>query len=191
MSEHGCGTGAELTACGGRGRLANHRRRLSLAAVIVCIAGWCAGAIATPAATLARPAGPSGARAAAGPAGPQVRATLPVDANTASAAELERVRGIGPALAARIVAARTSGGPFREPEDLRRRVRGVGEANLRRMIASGLVLSGAARIVPAKAAARERVDLVVGNVPAKSEARSLGRIEEISCCDPGARPRSR
>ncbi len=106
-----------------------------------------------------------------------------VDANAASAAELERVRGIGPALASRIVAARSSSGQFRDTDDFRRRVRGVGDANLRRMLASGLVLGGAAvRIVPASAAARDRVDLVVGNVPAKSEFRGLGRIEEVRCC---------
>ena len=105
-----------------------------------------------------------------------------VDANAASAAELERVRGIGPALSSRIVAARSTGGPFRDTDDFRRRVRGVGEANLRRMLASGLVLGGATRIVPLKAAARDRVDLVVGNVPAKSEFRGLGRIEEVRCC---------
>ena len=105
-----------------------------------------------------------------------------VDANAAPAAELERVRGIGPALASRIVAARSTGGQFRDTDDFRRRVRGVGEANLRRMLASGLVLGGAARIVPLKAAARDRVDLVVGNVPAKSEFRGLGRIDEVRCC---------
>jgi len=106
-----------------------------------------------------------------------------VDANAAPAAELERVRGIGPALASRIVAARSTGGQFRDTDDFRRRVRGVGEANLRRMLASGLVLGGAAaQIVPARAAARDRVDLVVGNVPAKSEFRGLGRIEEVRCC---------
>lgn len=105
-----------------------------------------------------------------------------VDANAASAAELERVRGIGPALASRIIAARSTGGQFRDNDDFRRRVRGVGEANLRRMLASGLVLGGASRIVPEQAASRDQVDLVVGNVPAKSEFRGLGRIEEVRCC---------
>lgn len=116
-----------------------------------------------------------GGRATAAPA-------VSVDANAASAAELERVRGIGPALASRIVAARSTGGQFRDSDDFRRRVRGVGEANLRRMLASGLVLGGASRIVREKAAARDQVGLVVGNVPAKSEFRGLGRIEEVRCC---------
>ncbi len=60
-----------------------------------------------------------------------------VDANTASRAELESVRGIGPAIAARIVAERERG-PFVDLEDLRDRVRGVGAATLRRMVESGL-----------------------------------------------------
>ena len=105
-----------------------------------------------------------------------------VDVNTVSAAELEQVRGIGPALAARIIAARNSGGKFRDTDDLRRRVRGLGDTNLRRMMAAGLVLSPSARIAPVAAPARERVELMMGNIPAKSEARSLGRIEEIACC---------
>ncbi len=105
-----------------------------------------------------------------------------VDVNLVSAAELEQVRGIGPALAARIVAARDSGGKFRDADELRRRVRGIGETNLRRMVASGLVLSGPSLVAPTSAASRERVELLVGNIPAKSEARSGGRVEEIACC---------
>lgn len=113
-----------------------------------------------------------------------------VDVNTASAAELEQVRGIGPALATRIIAARNSGGKFRDTDDLRRRVRGLGDTNLRRMMAAGLVLSPSARIAPVAAPARARVELMMGNIPAKSEARSLGRIEEIACCgrSPAAEP---
>ena len=110
-----------------------------------------------------------------------------VDVNEVSAAELEQVRGIGPALAARIIAARNSGGKFRDTDDLRRRVRGLGDTNLRRMLAAGLVLSPSARIAPGADSERSRVELVMGNIPAKSEARSAGRIEEIACC---GRPRA-
>jgi competence protein ComEA len=45
--------------------------------------------------------------------------------NIATAAELERLPGIGPALAAAIVDERTRNGPFRRPDDLAR-VRGIG-----------------------------------------------------------------
>ena len=55
-----------------------------------------------------------------------------VDIDRASAAELERLPGIGPALAARIVADRTSRGPFQDPEALLR-VKGIGPRILGRI----------------------------------------------------------
>ncbi|MHB0859563.1 MAG: helix-hairpin-helix domain-containing protein [Anaerolineae bacterium] len=48
-----------------------------------------------------------------------------VNINTATAAELEQLPGIGPTLAARIVAYRTEHGPFAEPADIMK-VTGVG-----------------------------------------------------------------
>jgi hypothetical protein len=62
-----------------------------------------------------------------------------VDANTASRDQLERVAGIGPALAQRIVAERRQGA-FRDLDDLAARVRGIGEASLRRLVRGGLVV---------------------------------------------------
>jgi competence protein ComEA len=55
----------------------------------------------------------------------------PVDVNAADAPALERLPGIGPALAARIVADREARGPFRRVEDLDR-VPGIGAATLAR-----------------------------------------------------------
>lgn len=48
-----------------------------------------------------------------------------VNLNTASAAELDTLYGIGPALAARIIEYREANGPFRRPEDVQA-VRGIG-----------------------------------------------------------------
>lgn len=48
-----------------------------------------------------------------------------IDVNTATASELQRLPGIGPALAERIVADRIQHGPFREPQELER-VPGIG-----------------------------------------------------------------
>jgi competence protein ComEA len=62
-----------------------------------------------------------------------------VDANTASVDTLQTVRGIGPSIAARIVAERARG-PYRSLDDLQARVRGVGEASVRRMAAKGLTV---------------------------------------------------
>jgi len=55
-----------------------------------------------------------------------------IDVDRADAAEFERLPGIGPALAARIVADRVARGPFRSPEALLR-VRGIGPRTLSRI----------------------------------------------------------
>jgi competence protein ComEA len=57
----------------------------------------------------------------------------PIDVNQASAAELSLLPGVGPSLAAAIVADRESRGAFRRPHDLDR-VRGIGPAILARIL---------------------------------------------------------
>lgn len=57
-------------------------------------------------------------------------------------AELESLDGIiGPALAARLLAARTQA-PFKDWADLKRRVRGIGTAQARKLSAQGLRVPG-------------------------------------------------
>ncbi|HEX8174333.1 MAG TPA: helix-hairpin-helix domain-containing protein [Pyrinomonadaceae bacterium] len=56
----------------------------------------------------------------------------PVNINTAQAEELERLPGIGRALAARIIAFREEYGPFRRAEHLIM-VRGIGDRRFRRL----------------------------------------------------------
>ena len=65
---------------------------------------------------------------------------VPVDVNEASAAELERLPRVGPALAARIVAWRDVHGPFESLESLRH-VRGIGPATAR-LLAPLVTFSG-------------------------------------------------
>lgn len=65
--------------------------------------------------------------AAAKSASPAPRA-VPININTASAAELESLPGIGPKTAARILEYRQKNGPFKKIEDLMN-VRGLGEKN--------------------------------------------------------------
>lgn len=62
------------------------------------------------------------------PLGPDER----IDPNRDDEVELERLPGVGPALARRISEAREGGGPFRRPDDLLR-VPGIGEATLLRI----------------------------------------------------------
>ena len=59
-------------------------------------------------------------------------ATVHINLNTASASELQRLPGIGPALSARIAAYRSTHGPFRQVADITR-VRGIGEKTLDRL----------------------------------------------------------
>ena len=75
-----------------------------------------------------------------------------VDANTATQAELESVKGIGPKIAADIVAGRKDGS-YKDMADLTTRVKGIGETNAKAMAAGGLTVGGgkaAAAAVPAK-----------------------------------------
>ena len=62
-----------------------------------------------------------------------------IDIDLASAAEIETLRGVGPALAARIVADRDSLGPFGSTDELQR-VRGIG-ARLAKKIAPQVTFS--------------------------------------------------
>jgi competence protein ComEA len=72
------------------------------------------------------PPGPAASRVrSTSRAGAAAADTLPVRINVATADELQRLPGVGPVLAARIVEERVAGGPFRTPADLRR-VRGIG-----------------------------------------------------------------
>lgn len=68
-------------------------------------------------------AGASGALAP----GPATGAAAKVDLNTATAEQLDTLPGIGPSTAAKIIADRTSNGPFRTVDDLMR-VPGIGSS---------------------------------------------------------------
>lgn len=66
------------------------------------------------------------------PPEPAADTTTRIRINTATAAELDLLPGIGPALAARIIASRRADGPFHEPKDLER-VPGIGVKTAERM----------------------------------------------------------
>jgi len=70
---------------------------------------------------------PAPAGAAAAPTAP-----TPVDLNAANAEQLDPLPGIGPALAARIVAYRDEHGPFTEIEQLNK-VKGIGARTLEKL----------------------------------------------------------
>lgn len=65
-----------------------------------------------------------------------------VDANKGSAAELDSIKGIGPALSTRIIDERAKG-PFKDWADFIGRVKGVGEGSAAKLSAEGLTIGGA------------------------------------------------
>ena len=65
------------------------------------------------------------------------------DANKATAAELDAIKGIGPAISAKIIEERKSGA-FKDWNDLITRVKGIGEASAAKLSSGGLTVNGAA-----------------------------------------------
>lgn len=75
-----------------------------------------------------------------------------VDANKATPAELDSVKGIGPSISAKIVEERNKGA-FKDWQDMITRVKGVGENNAAKFSTEGLTVNGAVFAgAPAKAA---------------------------------------
>jgi DNA uptake protein ComE-like DNA-binding protein len=77
----------------------------------------------------------------AAPSSTQPAPSSSVDLNQASRAEIEAIGGIGVELADRILQARSQG-PFRDIEDLRRRVKGVSKRALQGLAAAGMPVGG-------------------------------------------------
>ena len=63
---------------------------------------------------------------------------LALDLNTATATQLETIRGLGPKTAELIVKERERGGSFESLEDLAERVRGIGQKKAQALQAAGL-----------------------------------------------------
>jgi competence protein ComEA len=99
---------------------------------LICFLLCCAAAAASPA-CVKLPRRATVAAPAENPARPEVAHDSPrLDLNRATREELERLPGIGPALAARIVEHRERHGPFRRAEHLLV-VRGISERRFREL----------------------------------------------------------
>lgn len=91
------------------------------------------------------------------------------DANKATQAELETVKGIGPGLSGKILKAREAGA-FKDWNDLVERVGGVGPGNAARFSQAGLTVGGTAfdpKALPAQA--EKAAKPTKADKPAKSE----------------------
>lgn len=67
-----------------------------------------------------------------------------VDVNSATEAQLQTLKGIGPSTARAIVKERGDHGPYKSGDDLSTRVKGVGPKSLAKLEQQGLTVPGAA-----------------------------------------------
>ena len=79
-------------------------------------------------------------------------ASAAVEVNQANVAELDGIKGIGPAMSSRILDERKKG-PFKDWADLMTRVKGIGKANAARLSSEGLTVEGASYRIPVPDAA--------------------------------------
>lgn len=104
-----------------------------------------------------------------------------VDVNKASEAELDGIKGIGPAKSKQIVAERKKG-EFKSWDDLISRVKGMGEATAAKLSAEGLTVSGAsyktaATTKDAKPAAAKAEMKADTKAEAKPDAKATAKAE--------------
>lgn len=93
------------------------------------------------------------------------------DVNTASAADLDAIKGIGPALSAKIISERENG-KFKDWEDLKKRVKGIGNKNAVKLSEAGLTVGEEAYL-----GAKDRKEDAKPNV---KEQKKAGKKEKTS-----------
>ncbi len=69
-------------------------------------------------------------------------AVAAVEVNSADQAALDSIPGVGPSTSRAIIAERDKNGKYRDWTDLQQRVKGIGERNVVKLSAAGLVVNG-------------------------------------------------
>ena len=96
-----------------------------------------------------------------------------VDVNKAKDAELDGVKGIGPATSKAIMAERKKGGEFKNWDDLISRVKGMGEKRAAQLSEAGLTVNGDAyKAASAKKDEKKGTRAAEGAKPAASGAKA-------------------
>jgi competence protein ComEA len=100
-----------------------------------------------------------------------------VDVNKATPAELDGIKGIGPAISTKIVDERKKGN-FKDWNDFIERVKGVGEGNAAKFSTEGLTVNGAGfKGTPAAPAAKADTKPAAAAAPAAKEEKKDPKAE--------------
>jgi competence protein ComEA len=110
------------------------------------------------------------------------------DANTATQADLEAVKGIGPAIATKIIDARKNGN-FKDWPDLVTRVKGIGDKSAAKLSTAGLTVNGAAMSGSPAAPATPAKTTAPAAVPAKATTAPAAAAPAVAA-KPAAAPAS-
>jgi competence protein ComEA len=107
-----------------------------------------------------------------------------VDANKATQAELEAIKGVGPAIATKIIDERKKGA-FKDWNDMVERVKGVGEGNAAKFSTEGLTVNGAgfkgaapAATKPAAKADDKKAAPAAAAAPAPAAAPAVAKVDD-------------
>ena len=92
-----------------------------------------------------------------------------VEVNTADQAALQALKGIGPVKSKAIIDERTKNGPFKNADDLARRVTGLGPKSVAKLEAEGLTIGGSSA-PPTGAAAKSEKPVAPPTAPAAAQA---------------------
>lgn len=105
-----------------------------------------------------------------------VAAMAAVDVNTATAAELDAVKGIGPSISGKIIEERKHGA-FKDWNDLTARVKGIGEKNAKKFSDNGLTVNGAADAGTSAKAAAKSTAKPAAKTDMKADAKADAKVE--------------
>lgn len=112
-----------------------------------------------------------------------VAAFAAVDVNKATDAELDGVKGLGPATTKLITAERKKG-EFKSWEDFITRVKGIGEKSAAKLSANGLTVSGSAYTGPGAAKAKAKAE----TKDVKSDKATGDKTKDASVATKDAKP---
>ena len=106
-----------------------------------------------------------------------------VDVNKATQAELESIKGIGPAISGKILDERKKS-PFKDWADMVDRVKGVGDGNAAKFSTEGMTVNGQGFKGAAAPAAK------MADKPMKAEKASKSKADDKAAAAPAAAPAS-